>query len=571
MHLIDSFGKSKKLQYVCNHHEQASAIAAEGYGRVSENIGVCCVTTGPGGTNAITGIAGAWLDSIPVLCISGQVSQDQQIGDSGLRQLGVQELNIIDVIRTITKYAISLKDPTETLYHLEKAVYMAKSGRPGPVWIDVPMDIQGGFIEEEKLKHFDPAREGFVTKQNIDALRRRVSEVVKLIQSSKKPVIFAGHGIRLAKAKDIFLELAEKLQIPVLTTMSAPDLIPTANDLFVGRPGVFGDRAGNFAAQNSDLLIAIGARMHFWNISFNYKNFAGNAKKVVVDIDPAELKKKTISPDIAIEADASDFIDELMRQASGVDFPDIVRWKERCADWKKRYPVTLQEYKDEREYVNSYYFTDILSEELEEGELIVTGDGTAFTGTLQAIKIKKGQRYHCSVGCAAMGYDLPAAIGACLANTKNSRTILITGDGSIMMNLQELQTIFHYQLPIKIFLLNNGGYLAIKNTQNNIFKGHIVAADPKTGVSFPDFKKIADAFGIRYETMRTNGEAREKIRNVLASPGPVLCDISMSPTQPLYPKIQSAMKPDGSFELRPLEDMYPFLDRDEFERNMAKE
>lgn len=565
LHIIDSIAKNKKLAYVCNHHEQASAMAAESYARVSENIGVCVVTLGPAATNMVTGISGAWLDSIPVLYISGQVPRHFMAYRKDLRQLGVQESDIVNIVKPITKYAVVVTEPKEIKYHLKKAVYLAKSGRPGPVLLDIPLDIQATTIDEKELIDFNPPLQPSKAKRQ--ELTKKITVVIKLLKKSQKPVIFAGHGIRLAKAQKEFSSLIDCLKVPILTTMSAHDLITSDHPFYTGRPGVFGDRAGNFAIQNADLLISIGARNHLWNIGYDFKSFAKNARKVIVDIDRVELEKKTVSPDIPVESDAKEFILELLKQSAQAELPDISEWVSRCRNWKKKYPVVLSEYQKQKKYVNSYYFTDVLSSVLGEGEVIITGVGTSFTGTLQSIRIKKGQRLHCNVGCASMGYDLPAAIGACFANNKKS-IILITGEGSIMFNLQELQTIVHYKLPIKIFLLNNNGYLAIKNSQNSFFYGKFVAVDQTSGLSFPNFKKIADAFGIGYERINSHANIKSKIKKVLSSKGAVLCDINMLPLQPLIPKVYSEKRPDGSMVSKPLEDMYPFLSREEFEANM---
>lgn len=566
--LIDSIIKNGSVEYVCNHNEQASAMAAESYARVTENIGVCIVTVGPGATNTITGVAGAWLDSIPTLYISGQVKRDNMVGNANLRQLGVQEINIIDLVKPITKYAVIVTDPSEIKYHIKKAVFLAKSGRPGPVYLDIPSDVQTSLVEVETLKDFSPEEEGGLQFKN-NKLIDQVNRTIEYLKKAKRPVIFAGHGINLGKARTEFMELVEKLKIPVVTTMSANDIIPTDHFLFSGKPGVFGNRSGNFVIQNADLVISIGARHHLWNIGYNYVSFAKNAIKIVVDIDETELKKKTVVPDLPIQADAKAFINGIIDRSNDTVFPDVSHWLRQCQEWKRKYPVLLPEYKKEKKYVNSYYFTDTLSSMLKERDVIVTGVGTSFTGSLQSFRIKKGQRYHCNVGCASMGYDLPAAIGASFAND-GKRIILLTGDGSIMFNLQELQTIVHHNLNIKIFLLNNSGYLAIKNTQNSFFGGRLAAVDKKTGVSFPNFKKIAGAFEMKYEKIRNHTEMSKKIRKVLSyKNGPVLCEIQMSPTQPLYPKVYSAKNPDGTMVSKPLEDMYPFLERDEFAKNMG--
>ncbi len=566
MHLIDSIGKSKRLKYVCNHHEQACAIAAEGYARATKNIGVCLTTTGPGATNAITGVSGGWLDSIPMLCISGQVNRASMITKPTMRQIGIQEINIVAMVKPMTKYAVVVTEPKDIRYHLEKAVYMAKTGRPGPSWLDIPLDVQASMIDLGECRAFDPVAEGLAPKPAKN-LVKEVSQVVKLLRASKQPLILAGHGIHCAGGEKTFLNLLKGLPVPVATTISAPDLIPSDHPLFTGRPGGFGDRAGNFAVQNADLMIAIGARLHPWTTGFKSLDFGRRAKKVMVDIDPDELKKKSLSIDLRVEADARLFMEELERQLASIALPDISAWRKRCQDWRKKYSVMLPEYARQKTFVNSYHFVDELSKQLPKGALIVTGDGTAFTGTNQGIKVKKDQQVIFSVGCAAMGYDLPAAIGACFGSGKKETT-LITGDGSIMLNIQELQTIVHYKLPIKIFLLNNEGYLAIRNTQHNYFNDRFVASDAGSGVSFPKFKKIAAAFDIPYLAMTKADEVAGRVREVLSMDGPVLCEIMMSPRQELNPRPRATINPDGTFVNRPLEDMYPYLSPEELAKNM---
>ena len=561
--LIESISARSDLTYICTHHEQAAAMAAEAYSRVSENIGVCIVTFGPGATNTLTGVAGAWLDSIPVLYISGQVKTDH-MATYGLRQLGVQEVDIIEMVKPITKYAKVVNKATDIRYHLEAAVWYATHERPGPVFLDIPLDVLNTTIEERDLtRAFIGAPRFFFSSNDHQA-----AQTIQMISESKRPVIFAGHGIKMAKGRGVFEALVQRLKVPVLTTMSAHDLIPTDHPLAIGRPGVFGDRAGNFAIQNADLILSIGARHHLWDIGYNYRAFAPKAKKIVVDIDGAELAKKTVVPDLAIQADARAFMNEMMRQTDDVLLNDFKPWIERCQRWKRDYPVVLPEYKDQKTYVNSYHFTSVLAPALADNEIIFTGVGTSFTGTLQCINLKRDQRIHSNVGCAAMGYDLPAAIGACFAANRQ-RIVLITGDGSIMMNLQELQTIVHHRLPIKIFLLNNGGYLAIKNSQNAFFSGKLEAVDYRSGVSFPRFSEVAATFGIPHIHVYDHSDVLEKIYWTLDMDGPRICELHMSPTQPLIPKVYAEKRPDGTLESRPLEDMAPLLDRDEFNLNMS--
>lgn len=565
MHLINSVGTNKRLNYICNHHEQASAIAAEGYARVKNSLGVCLVTTGPGGTNTITGVLGAWLDSIPVLYISGQVKRNDMVNSSGLRQLGVQEAPIVDMVKPITKYAVTITNPLSIRYHLEKAIDLATNGRMGPVWLDIPLDVQAAMIEETRLHKYLKSKKNEISNQKLDYL---VKKTIDMVKAAKRPIILAGHGIRLSGAGEEFMNLVEKLGIPVVTSMGGTDIIPSTHRLFVGRIGSFGNRSGNFAIQNSDLIISFGARMHLWSIGYDYNNFGREAKKIVIDIDHCELNKKTISPDLKIQANVAVFIKKFSAALNSNPITSPHKWIVRCSDWKKRYPVVLPEYSKEKKFVNSYYFTEVLSGLLKNNDVIVTGNGTAFTGTIQAISIKKGQRFHCNVGCASMGYDLPAAIGASVAIGKRKRIILITGDGSIMMNLQELQTISHYKLPIIIFLLNNEGYLAIRNTQTSFFKSHFVASEKNSGVSFPNFRDIAKAFNLKYISICNHSGLKAKIAKVLSSKQSILCDLRMNPAQPLYPKVSSKKNPDGSIISKPIEDMYPFLNREEFLANM---
>jgi acetolactate synthase-1/2/3 large subunit len=556
--MVDAIRARKDLQYVATHHEQAAAMAAEAYARVNENLGVCCVTFGPGATNTLTGVAGAWLDSIPVLFISGQVKREH-MATGDLRQLGVQEVNIIDMVKPITKYAAVVSDPNEVVRHLTMAVSVARMRRPGPVFLDIPSDVQNSYIEDT-LPTYGVA--GAPMKE-WDRL-----EVLALLSQSKRPLIFAGHGITLAKARKEFRELVDKFGIPVVTSMLGHDLLPTAHSLYIGRPGVFGDRAGNLAVQNADLILSIGVRHGLWNIGYDTKAFGKHAKKIVVDIDAAELDKPTYVPDLAIQEHAGIFIERLLEVQVGAPTSALWQWGQECRRWKQAYPVNLPEYADQTDYVNSYHFTTVLSHKLANDEIIFTGVGTSFTGTLQSIRIKGDQRFHCNVGCAAMGYDLPAAIGASFAADKK-RIVLLTGDGGIMMNLQELQTIAHHNLPIKIFLLNNAGYLAIKNTQNAFYGGRLAAVDEDTGLSFPDFSKVATAFGIRYSRIANHQDDMEaKIQEALDYDGPTFVDLTMSPSQPLWPKMQIDTKEDGSVAARGLEDMAPLLTRAEFSFNM---
>lgn len=565
MHLVDSIGRNKKIRYICNHHEQASAIAAEGYARMKNDLGVAVVTSGPGGTNAITGVAGSWVDSIPILIISGQVKLETTIVDHpGLRQLGDQELNIIDIVKPITKYAVMVKDKNTIRYHLEKAVYLAKEGRPGPVWIDIPLDIQAAEINAAQLTEFIPP-----VKKPRKSVEFQISQTVKLLMQAKRPLIIAGNGIRLAKGEKVFHELLAKLNIPVITAINGNDLVNEDYPHYTGRSGIMGQRSANFAMQNCDLLISLGARLMLRQISYNYQAFAREAIKVVVDIDPAELEKKTLDPDLPVLCDAKIFLEKLLAQINNTENFAVKceEWKERCRAWRERYPAVLPEYRAQKEYVNYYYFIEKLSEKLSANDHIVTTNGTANVGTMQAVRLKKGQRLFTNTGLAQMGYGLPVAIGACVANNRE-QIICIENDGSLQMNIQELQTLVHHQFPIKLFVINNAGYLSIKITQKTYFPDNITAACPASGVTCPDTLKIAKAYRIQAVRIKNHEELDAKLKWTLETEGPVICEIMMHPYQELLPKLSSEWKPDGRLVSKPLEDMYPFLPRVEFYENM---
>lgn len=566
MHLNESLGNNKKLRYWCNHHEQASAIATEAYARLTNRLAVCVVTAGPGGTNTLTGLIGSWLDSIPTLFISGQPKLETTIGKLKVRQIGIQELPIVEIVKPVTKYAVMVTDPNRIKYHLQKAIYLATTGRPGPCWIDLPLNIQASYVNVNKLKNFSKTE----IKLDVDddkTIKDKVSKAIQLLKSVRRPLLLAGNGIRLASASQEFLKLVQKLNIPVVTGITAHDLMPSAHPMFFGRPGIFGERVGNFVVQNCDLLISIGSRLSVWIITFDWRNFAREAKHVMIDIDREELRKPTVHPAIAICCDAKVFIKEMANQIKNEKLSDYGDWLSYCLRTREKYPAVSLEQRKQRKYVNSYYFVDVLSDMMKKEEVIVVGDGTAFTCTYQCIRLKERQRLIGNIGCAAMGYDLPAAIGACIASGRK-RIICIAGDGSIQMNIQELQTIVHHNLPIKIFVINNDGYLAIRNTQDSFFKSHYVGANPENGISFPDMKKVAWAYGIRFSRVEKHSDLRSKITRALADPEPYICEIMMDPKQKLVPKVTSYIRPDGKLISKPMEDMHPFLPRDEFLQNM---
>jgi acetolactate synthase-1/2/3 large subunit len=566
MHLVDSLGRQKDLKYVCCLHEQAAAIAAEAYAQYTNNIGVALVTTGPGGTNAITGVCGAWTDSTPLLVISGQVKRRDMIGESNLRQRGIQELDIISIVKAVTKYAVTVMDPLEIRYHLEKAVYMAKDARPGPAWVDIPLDVQGAQINRDNLRRFEKPSNAYVYDSH--RINQQIKEVISLLNNSKRPVILAGNGIRLAGATKDFLQLIDLLGVPVLTTWKAMDLLPEDHKLFFGRPGSIGQRGANFIQQNSDFILSVGARLDLAQAGFNYKNFAPHAKKAVIDIDEAEIKKLDMDIAVPIYSDTKVFMQELISNLDMVNKKKRQDWISRCRDWKQRYPVLLPKYYKQKKFVNTYVLIDVLSDLLREDDIVVPGSsGSCSEISMQAFKVKKGQRVFNSPGLGAMGFGLPASIGACLAAGKR-RTVSIIGDGGLQHNIQELETLKRLKLPLKIFILNNNGYASIRATQSKHFKGHYVCCDPKSGLTLPDTCKVALAYGIKTTRLTNHKGIRQKLRRALKTKGPFICDVMVDPDLQTAPRLASEVRPDGSIVSRPMEDLWPFLEKKEFDANM---
>lgn len=569
MHLNDSLGKHEKLEYVCNHHEQACAIAAEGYARVSGQMAVINVTTGPGGINALNGVFGQWTDSVPALYISGQVKYEttlDSVPGSNLRQLGDQEVDIIAVVKPITKYAEMVKDPKDIKRILHKAIRLATTGRAGPTWIDIPINIQGAIIDEDTL-----IADEDITEESYSAdLENQITQIVQDLKTAKRPVIVAGNGVRVSQTTEIFEKLLGKLSIPFVTTFNGADISTTDDPLNMGRIGTVGQRAGNFTLQNADLILFLGTRNNVRQVSYNWEMFARNAKKIVVDIDKAELSKPTLKIDIAVHADLKNFIPLLDSKIADevISKQDWVKW---CQVRKDKYnPAKNPEYKKSLGAINPYNFIQILTNVAKEGDIMVAGNGTACVALFQAGIVKKNQRVFWNSGNASMGYDLPAAIGACFANNKKD-VICIAGDGSIMMNLQELQTVKHYNLPIKIFVLNNAGYSSIRQTQRNFFGEKLVACSPDSGVSVPNFAKIAAAFELPSLKIENSDNLEEKIKEALNTKGPLICEIMLDHDYIFQPKLSSEKLPDGRMISKPLEDMYPFLDREEFESNMIRD
>lgn len=562
MHLNDSIGHTKGLTYICNHHEQASAIAAEGYYRTCGQLCVTNVTTGPGGTNAITGVLGQYLDSIPGLYISGQIktaTYKHTYDYLPLRQLGDQEADIVSVVKPITKYAKTIYDPMEIQYELDKAVAIALDGRPGPVWLDIPLDVQAAMVDETKMRQFDPTELIDPVKHTL--VDEQIKQLIEKIRAAKAPVIYVGNGVRLAKRENEFITLAERLQIPVVTAISGSDLIWHDHELCFGKPGICGDRIGNIMVQNADLLIIMGTRLSIRQVSYAYDLLAPKAYKVMIDIDLAEMQKPTLSIDMPIHVNLSEFIDKMLVQTAQLtDMPDFAHFRAWGHQLEKKLPTLLQDNPDMEGYTNSYRFGQELFRQLHDGDVCVTGNGTAYTCTYQAMEVGKGVRVFANQGCAAMGYDLPAAIGAVTANT-TGKTVLVTGDGSLQMNIQELQTLVTYKMPLKIFVLENEGYLAIKTTQKSFFGGHFTGSNPASGVICPDLSKIAAAYGIEYTSCHENGQAlHDAIEKTLAYDGPMICEIHMHPEQTLFPKSASFMdKKTGKMSSAPLEKMAPFM------------
>lgn len=564
MHLVDSLGRCADLTYVANLHEQACAVAAEAYARVTNNLGVAVVTTGPGGTNTVTGVAGAWLDSTPCLFISGQVKRSDMKKDSGLRQLGVQEIDIVTLVSSITKYAVTVTDPSTIRYHLEKAVWLAKSGRKGPVWIDIPLDVQAAEIAPDGLAGFAPGETGAIG--DCHEVAEKVAGAIALLNRAERPVILAGNGIRSAGAQETFLEVIDRLGVPVLTTRLGVDLLPESHPLCAGMPGSIAARGANFVLQNADWLLVLGARLDMAFIAYAPHRLARAAKKIMVNIDRTEIDKLGII-DLAVCADAGMFLNELLLQSAKVGSVDRSEWMKRCREWKSRYPFVRPEHRNETAGISVYAFSDVLSDELSGGDIILPGSsGFACEIFLTALRVKAGQRVFHNKGTGAMGFAQPSAIGACLAGG-GRRTVCVDGDGGFPMNVQELETARRLALPVKFFVINNGGYASIRSSQQNYF-GRLTAADATSGLTLPDIVRVAEAYGVSARRISEPADLRKQVGEVLSLPGPVVCEVVVIPDEPRAPRVASLQKPDGSMVSKPLEDMWPFLEREEFMSNM---
>ena len=571
MHLNDSFGHNPYIHCIYQHHEQACSMAAEGHAKVHNQIAAICVTSGPGAINALNGVAGAYQDSIPMLVFSGQVKTSLTVRNSGLnlRTLGGQEFDIVSAVSNMTKYAEMVMDPTKIKYYLEKALYIAKSGRPGPCWLDVPLDIQSAIVDEDKLDIFNREKKEkeFQVNDGSISISDAIEKVVEKLGKAKRPVMYVGNGIRLSGALDELHKLIEQINIPVVTCWDSIDLIETNHPCYVGRGGTMGDRSGNFTVQNSDLVIAIGNRLSIYQVGYDINTWARKAYVVDVDIDSEELKKPTIRVDLPICADARNFIVRLLERTKNFGREIDYSWIEQCRKWKTDYPVVLDRHYKSSGKTNVYAFMDALSRECGGNSITVVANGSASVVGSQSFYIAKGQRFLMNCALSSMGYGLPSAIGACIAN--RDKVICIEGDGSIQMNIQELQTVVTNSLPIKIFIINNEGYHQIRQTQNNIFRNGLIGIGAESGdLGFPDFEKIAWAYGMPYKRINSNSELEAKIREVLDIDSYCMCEVMCSVDQIFEPKSATKRLEDGALISPPLEDLAPFLPKDELKKNM---
>ena len=560
--LCDALYKSKKLKYIACHHEQAVAYATESYSRARNKPGAAIVTTGPGGTNCASGVACCWIDSVPAIFISGQVFLNQTIGNSGLRQVGVQEFDIVNMVKSITKYAVIIRKPNEIKYHLEKAYNICTEGRPGPVWIDIPANIQNAKINPKKLINYKPAVK--IKKSSI--LDKKIKKIAKLFLKYNRPMFHIGHGVKISKGQKYIRKIVDKYKIPFSLTWNASDLIESNHPSYVGKPGAFAERGSNFIIQNCNLYISVGTRLPFMVTGYNSKDFACKAKKVMVDIDENEVKNSKVELYEKVNCDATYFLKILLKY-----LPTKIKlsksWLEYCKNIRKKYPIVLEKFKSQKKFVNSYYFIDLLSDILNSRDIIVTDMGLSFVGTHPAFKVKRGQKLYTNSGHAPMGWGLPAAVGACYASKKR-RIICLVGEGGLQMNIQELATIMHNKLPIKIFIYNNGGYLTIKQTQQLGFGSRIMGSNSNSGISFPDYRKIAQSHKIKYMKIVNNKNLKKKINKILIGNKPMICELMLDHNQEQMPKAINRRMPGGKSVATKYEDMYPFLSSAEIQENM---
>lgn len=564
MHLVNSFGNSEKIRFWCTQHEQAAAMAAEGYAKMKNDLGLVLTTSGPGATNTITGVLDCYQDSIPVVFISGQAKRKQTVYNSGiesLRQFGVQEANIVPIVQSITKYAVEIDEPRKIKYYLEKAVYEAKTGRPGPVWLSIPLDVQSANINVNELEGFDIT----LDEKAVEPTEEDIQYFLDAMKNARRPVIIAGHGIRLADACELLESFAHRYRIPVVTPIMGIDVLSGQDMCNIGRIGTKGTRAGNFAMQNADLVLAFGSRLAVSVVGHEYELFAREAKVIVVDIDKEEHKKKTIDIDRIINSDIKDFLKIIDKNLGNIQTYD--KWLERCQEWKKKYPVILPEYEDDSKGINYYKFIDILNKSTSSNMPIISDAGSAFYVVAQAVDLKKGQRHITTGGTATMGFTLPAAIGVAVAST-DSMVIAVTGEGSFMQNLQEMEVLKYHNMNVKVFVMNNAGYFSIHQTQKKFFAGNYVGEGMQSGISFTNIERLACAFDVPYYKLEKIEQCNKKMSEILGKKGPALIEVMITTDMEIIPTNASLMRDDGVLISKPLEDMYPFLERNEFLQNM---
>lgn len=562
MHLNDSAGSHPGMNYVCCLHEQSCAMAAESYARCKRDLGVAIVTTGPGATNTVTAIGAAWIESTPLFVISGQVKRADSLENTGVRSMGVQELEVVPIVESITKYAVKLKDPQMVRYELEKCAARARQGRPGPVLLDVPLDVQGSFVDEDTLKPYnDEYKKPVIKAETLEV-------VVKLLETAKRPVFYGGGGVYMCNASDAFVQLADKYNVPVMTTWNGIDIIWNDHPLYMGRPGGIGQRAANFIIQSCDLLVTFGTRLASLQTGFNYDEYARDAKMVMVDIDPAELDKAKLHPYLKVECDVKDFIEQMLKQ--DVKVLNHQKWIKACKEVVAQFPVINDEWRKADEPANSYLLVESLSKQMTADDVYCGGRaGTCVDTIIHAFQVKKGQRVIATKGLSSMGYGLPAAIGAAVANP-GKKIVCNNGDGGFVMNIQELAVVNHLNLPLKIFVLNNHGYATIVATQTNVFKGHFVGCNCDSNLDIGDIKTVAEAYGIKTYSINKNSEIEGVVAEALNYDGPVLCDVNVSIVQPIQPRQASFKNEKGQMQSRPLEDMRPFLEREEIDAILNK-
>ena len=567
MHLNDSLGQEQRIEYVCTSHEQAAAMAAESYAKVTGGLGVCLVTAGPGGTNAITGVTGAYLDSTPMLVLSGQAKRADLKGTSGVRQMGVQEVDIVSMVTPITKYAVTVMEPSDIRYHFEKAIHLATTGRPGPVWLDLPLDVQGAIIDETTLRGYDATENAVAGLATAGEITAAVQRTIALLNEAERPVILVGNGVRLAGARAAMRSLVERLQLPVLATWPAHDMVPDDHPLMVGRPGPLAPRGANFTLQNADWLLVLGARLDLVVTGYAPQNFARAAAKIVVDVDAAELRKLHGTIELGVHADVKDFIAEMTRQLDSVRVRDRSAWTSRWRGWQAQYPIVLPEYRNLSDGVSTYVLAEAIGEASASDDVIVSGSsGSAIELFCLAVRLKEGQRLFLTTALGAMGNGLPGLVGACLANGRR-RTICVDGDGGLQLNIQELETARRLGLRIKLFVASNHGYASIRTSQSRYF-GRLAGADATSGVTLPPLDKVVAAFGLPYARIDSDRDLTARIRELLDAPGPVVVEVMMPREEPRAPALSSMRKSDGSMVSKPLEDLAPFLPREEFLANM---